>query len=425
MAQRPLKAPRPNLDVVPLLVERQLTLDKAQTNRLPDLFARKIARMSASPLAFLRGAAPLFYEVLASSKELSEGPDGEGWIVGDLHLENFGAYRPDVLGDASPEAKGHPACFNLNDFDDTVVGPWRFDLLRVVTSLLLGGRELGATGIEALELADALFDAWAHALFDEEAVPEPPAPVEALLEQVSARSRVELLGDRTEVVGGKRRFVRGPRYANLPKDVLADLPAAFATYIASVDDAERPKKSGLDILDAALRIAGTGSLGSLRIAVLAEGKGGPNGAWIFDLKEQHVPSAAALVDEPKEDPATRVLAGYRACLEHPPRIMGTTRIGKTSLFGRRLAPQEDKLVLRRLKSGDLPALASYLGALVGTAHRRGASAGASKKAARWSKADWSVVRGQAIALAGLHEAIYLAYCEEVRGVVGKTKSARE
>lgn len=49
--------------------------------------------MLASPHAFLRGAAPLFYEILAARPDLAAGPPGEGWIVGDMHLENVGAYR--------------------------------------------------------------------------------------------------------------------------------------------------------------------------------------------------------------------------------------------------------------------------------------------------------------------------------------------
>ena len=70
---------------------RQLERDRASTARYPDLFAHKLQRMRASPLAYLRGSAPLFYEVLSKSSELERGPQGSGWLAGDLHLENFGA----------------------------------------------------------------------------------------------------------------------------------------------------------------------------------------------------------------------------------------------------------------------------------------------------------------------------------------------
>ena len=347
------------LGIADELAAKQLASDTTRTRRFPALLARKLGRMSASPLAFLRGAAPLFYELLAEHPELAEGPQGEGWLVGDLHLENFGAYRPDSLDDDS--AKKRSAVFDLNDFDDALVGPWRLDVLRLTTSLLLGGRELGASGVLALDLADALLESWSHAAFDGAKLPEAPAPIAALVEKVRGQSRASLLKDRTETVGGKLRFVRGSgRYADLDKDVHDHVKDAFTAYIATLlpDEAPGPKCS-LAIVDAALRIAGTGSLGGLRIAVLIEGHGGPDGGWIFDLKEQGTPSAAVLLGAPDLVPAPRVVAGFRACIAHPPRALGTTTLGKLSLFGRRLAPQEDKLDLRSMKRTDLPELARY------------------------------------------------------------------
>jgi uncharacterized protein (DUF2252 family) len=408
------------------LAEHQLATDKARTQRFPDLYARKLERMSASPLAFLRGGAPLFYEILAARPELLDGPSGEGWIVGDLHLENFGAYRPDALhsGEASDAPKKHAAVFSLNDFDDTVVGPWRLDVLRLMTSLLLASRELGATGLVALELSDRMFDGWASAVFDGEPPAAPPAPVAALIDQVQSRSRPELLEARTAVSGSGRRFTRGARYADLPKKLALAVPAALEQYIASVVETERPANGSVEIVDAAFRIAGTGSLGCLRIAVLVEGKGGRDGGWIFDLKEQGTPSAMELnqkkkthvVDPFDADPAVRVVTGFRKCIEHPPRVMGTTHLdgpdGETiSMVGRRLSPQEDKLNLPHLRNADLPALATYLGALLGVAHARGAS---KTPSTRWSKSDRDTVRTQAVTLAGIHEAVYLALCHRIR-----------
>ncbi len=402
----------------PTLADRQLELDRERTKRFPDLLTRKLTRMSASPLAFLRGAAPLFYEILKARPDLAQGPAGEGFIVGDLHLENFGAYRPDALKlDAPPASAGtkktRPVVFDLNDFDDCVQGAWWLDLLRLSTSLLLGGRELGCNGIVALELTDKLLGAWLRATFEGTGPPEPPAPVASLIEQVQKRPRLELLDARTRLVekNGKRQFIRGPRYVDLPKDIHELVPSAFEGYIASLAPEDVPTKGSLEIIDYALRIAGTGSLGGLRVAVLVKGKGGPDGAWIFDLKEQGSPSASVLIGEPTGmTPAQRVVTGFRACVAHVPRMLGTTTLGKLSMFGRRLAPQDDKLNLRRLKSQDLPALATYLGALLGNAHAKGAA----KMPKKWSKDDLTTVREHAITLAGIHEAVYLALCDRMR-----------
>jgi uncharacterized protein (DUF2252 family) len=416
------------------LARRQLTLDHAKTTRYEELGTRlldqKLARMTASPLALLRGAAPLFYELLAAHPSLADGPRGKGWIAGDLHLENFGAYRVAAMPDA-PKKKGKPKKedhdhdhdhdadeveFDLNDFDDAVIGPWRFDVLRLATSLILGGRELGADGPRVLGLTHALLDAYGAAAFGPKPkLPPRPAPVARLVEQVTSRTRKALLDARTEVKHGARHFVRGARYADLPEAIAARVEKAFARYVKGLEEHVRPPKGSLDVLDAAWRIAGTGSLGGVRVALLVRGKGGEDGAWVFDMKEQGTPSAACIVGKgPKGArlaPADRVVAAMRGCLAQPPRYLGATRMGDLSMFVRRLSPQEDKLDLAGLRDADLDPLATYLGALVGRAHARGAT-----KAPRmpWTKAERDGIVDRAIAIAGIHEAVYLALCKLAR-----------
>src|SRR5580765_527884 len=96
------------------LARRQLERDRERTRRLPHplgahLLARKLERVRASPFAFLRCSAPLFYEALAGARDLRGGPAGRGWIVGAAHLENFGVFRPctfeqDAGGERAGEA---------------------------------------------------------------------------------------------------------------------------------------------------------------------------------------------------------------------------------------------------------------------------------------------------------------------------------
>jgi uncharacterized protein (DUF2252 family) len=405
------------------LAKQQLASDRARTASFPGLFERKLQRMSLSPLAFLRGAAPLFYKLLTLRPQLADGPDGEGWLAGDMHLENFGAYRPDshTFGTAKAQREGR-AIFDLNDFDDAVVGPFRFDVLRLTTSLILGGRELGADGVRVLELCDCLLEAYAQAAFGRPRMPPPSLPVRALIEQVLARSGKALLAGRTRIEGKERRFlVDQPdgRYRSLSKALRDEVPRAFARYAASLAEVERPRDpAALETLDSALRIAGTGSLGSLRIAVLARGKGGRDGAFIFDMKEQGIPSASVLVGKPSLRPAERVVTAVRACLEHPPRMIGTTVLAGKSMFVRRLAPQEDKLALTRtnrhgdvehaIHQEDMAPLAAHLGGLLGRAHRRGSG---SKRTKPWSRAELQGIVDRAIAIAGVHEAVYLSICK--------------
>ncbi len=388
------------------LAHRQLELDRQRTAGMPALFAHKLDRMSPSPLAFLRGAAPLFYEVLAASPELAEGPAGEGWVVGDLHLENFGAYRPS--GTKKGEKK---AVFDLNDLDDCFLGPWRLDVLRLTTSLILGGRELGAAGPEVIVLAERLLRSYVQAVFAR--VPLPPAPrcVTSLIDRVEGRDHRDFLDDRTEKSKGQRRLRRSDRYLDLSAPLHAGVEAALAEYGRGLQGADEAQPEQLKLIDAAYRVAGTGSLGGVRVAAVVQGKGGDDGAWLLDLKEEGKPSAAVLVPPPPFEPAKRVEAGLHAMIENRPRMVGTTHLNGISIFVRRLSPQEDKLDLTSLKHEALGDLIEHLGGLLGRAHLRGAR---QIPGEAWTDVEQSALIDRAITLAGLHEAVYLALCRLMR-----------
>jgi len=392
------------------LAAAQRERDRAATARFAGLFERKMARMGSSPLGYLRGSAPLFYGLLADYPELRSGPAGSGVLCGDAHLENFGVYRTDRPRDrrrATPELHDDPVVFDVNDFDEAIVGPLRFDLLRLVTSLMLGGRELGADGRKSLELSQSLVGSYVNALFGLRPLPPVPRPVVHLLAKVQRRSHRDMLEDRTELFKGKRRFVRGLRYAELPPAIARAARTAFQQYASELED-KRYSAGYFEAVDVAFRIAGSGSLGALRLAVLTRGKGDPDGGWIFDMKEEGMPAAAVLLGKPTLKPAQRVVVAARTCLAKPPRMLGTADIDGVPMLVRRFAPQEDKLNFARVESKDLAPLAAYLGALLGRAHRRGAKKLADKP---WSKLEQADLIGRALAIAGIHEAAYLASCQ--------------
>lgn len=387
---------------------RQYDLDVRRKVVIPDLVRRKIAKVVASPLAFLRGSAPLFYDMLAEHPELAEGPAESGHLCGDAHVENFGVYRT-----AHSKSKGAPVdpdlaafVFDVNDFDETIVGPWRFDVLRLLASLVLAGREFSASGTQIIGLARTLLGAYVGTAFGAQGIPSPPPPVARLVGKAEKRSAKDILDRRTQVVGNTRRFILGDRYLAFPANLEADARAAFATYVQSAGD-DLPKDH-CDIVDLAFRVAGTGSLGTLRVAVLARGKGGIEGGWLFDMKEESAAAATPVCAAGEADGATRVLAGMRACLEWPPRMLGKTSLQGTSMLVRRLAPQEDKLDLTRMTKEELSGVAAFLGALLGRAHRRGATSAGTTP---WSAAELDAMIDRAVTVAGVHEAAYLAYCK--------------
>src|ERR1700735_2058290 len=104
-------------------------LERQATTRLPDLVPVRYSRMLASPFSYFRGAA------LPMATDLAATPVS-GLAVqacGDAHLSNFGVY-------ASPE---RALVFDLNDFDETLPGPWEWDVKRLSASLEVAARGNG------------------------------------------------------------------------------------------------------------------------------------------------------------------------------------------------------------------------------------------------------------------------------------------
>jgi uncharacterized protein (DUF2252 family) len=362
--------------------------------------------MAGSPFDFLRGSAPLFYEALRKAPRLATGPEGDGWLTGDLHLENFGVYRPQPL---TAEGNSSTVVFDVNDFDDAFVGPQRLDVLRLLTSTVLAGRTWGLPALAVRDAIEAVLDGVLAGRAGGTAG-RPPEPVRALLARAGSRTRTELLDARTLRSAKGRRFIRGERYRSLPERQAARAVKAFALYAKGLPEAVRGHHpDAWRVMDVAFRIAGTGSLGVERVAVLVQGKGGLDGGWIFDMKEEDEPSGAAFATGHAGRGAGRVLKALRKCLASPPKMAGSTELDGRSLLVRRLMPQEDRLSFAQLAPNQRESVLRYLGALTGAMHRRSA-----KAPKPWSLDEAQVLLDNAVTLGGLYEAAALHYAALAR-----------
>src|SRR5258708_22549811 len=119
--------------------------------RRPDTLKLKYAKLRKSPFAFFRGAAHLFYAYAPLPPSLAAAP--LAGLTGDLHLENFGAYRGD----------NGQACFSVNDFDEALLGPVAWDLARFVASLFVGLASLKHPNDQAKDLAHHFLTNYASA----------------------------------------------------------------------------------------------------------------------------------------------------------------------------------------------------------------------------------------------------------------------
>ncbi len=359
--------------------------------------------MSASPFAFLRGSAPLFYRMLRNAPRLARGPEAEGLLCGDLHLENFGVYRPD-----RPSGGGDRVAFDLNDLDEAFYGHLHLDLIRVLTSVLLAARGWGCPAAGALDLAGALLDGYARGRASGREAPVPP-PVASLLKRVAARKRGALLERVTRVVGNHRRFALSETLLPLPRAVRAACARAFDRF-----GREEMKRTGhpperFGVLDVAFRVAGTGSLGTFRVAVLVEGRGARDGAWLFDMKAMGDSAGAAFATRRTEPGPERVAQALRTLLRHPPAMLGTVRALGHGLLVRRLTSQDDRLDWATIPEKQRAPTLAFLGRLTAAAHRRGAR---SKLPSLESSQARKLLRS-ATELDGIHEAVALAYAAEL------------
>lgn len=389
--------------------------DQRATAALPVLLDRKRARQRLSPHGFLRGSAPLFYQLLAQRPDLREGPEGSGWVVGDMHLENIGAYRDD---------RGEIA-FDINDCDDATIGPLRFDVLRLLTSALLHARALpvggagaaatttgtpGPTGIgpQALGLAAALLDSYCAAR-DGGGQGALPAPITRLLEKVRKRPLSALLDARAPEIHGRRLLLRGERYLDLPPAESAAVPELVAAYLRALGPRAPRHAPEWRIDDSAQRVAGTGSLGRTRIAVVVCTRSGE--ARLLDFKEACPSAVAAVLPAPPRFAleADRVVQAAGALPQAPPELTAAVPHRGRSFVGRKLRPQEDRLDLAALTSlEELRQVLRAIGARLGLAHARGArSLGGPPPP--WGPPEQRQLLEQAIELCGLMEGIALAY----------------
>ncbi|MFI8824265.1 DUF2252 domain-containing protein [Streptomyces sp. NPDC053431] len=254
-------------------------VEESNQGRVPELTPIRVGRMAASPFAFLRGSAGLMAHDLAGSPVTGIAAQ----LCGDAHAANFGLYG---------DARGR-LVIDLNDFDETVVGPWEWDLKRLATSLVLAGREAGADEdtcraaafdtvgayrrtMRLLARLPAL-DAW-NAIADEELVSHTDArDLIGTLERVSAKARnntsARFAARSTEAIpetdGGGRRFVDAPPVLRrVPDAEAAAVAASLGPYLATVSEDRLPLLARYAVHDVAFRVVGTGSVGTRSYVVL-------------------------------------------------------------------------------------------------------------------------------------------------------------
>ncbi|HEY8011453.1 MAG TPA: DUF2252 family protein [Rudaea sp.] len=328
------------------------------------LLERKYARIAADPFVFLRGTCHLFFEDWRGGRELDAAPNA--WICGDLHLENLGSYKGD----------NRLAYFDINDFDEAALAPCTWEVARFLVSLHVGTRSLGLDLREARALSRCFLDAYVAALADgkprwiERSIAD--GLIGTLLGRVEQRRRKDFLNRHTVKDGKRRRFLIDDEHLlALKNDEREALLDWFGRYAARQPDAKfyRP-------LDVAQRIAGTGSLGLARYAILAQGKGSPNGNYVLDLKLAGNSSVGKRL--PKRQPewpdeAMRIVTVQKRMQAIAPAFLTPVDFVDRAFVLKELQPLQDRLDLSAVqgKVKPLSAVIGSMGQLVAWSALRG------------------------------------------------------
>lgn len=314
------------------------TVEESNAGRIPELVPIRVGRMAASPFAFLRGSAGLMAYDLMNSPVTGIGAQ----ICGDAHAGNFGLY-----GDARGKL-----VMDLNDFDETLYGPWEWDLKRLAASLVLAGREAGAGEEQcreaALDAAGAYrrtmrllagmpaADAW-NAIADEQLVSYADAhDLLGTLERVVAKARkntsARFAAKSTERIpeGGKRFVDAPPVLRRIPDAEAAAVAASLTGYLDTLPEDRLPLLARYEVQDVAFRVVGTGSVG-LRsyVVLLLDHRGEP---LVLQVKEARSSALAPYVEKagfpvpPTGHEGRRIVSGQRRMQVVSDSLLGWTTV---------------------------------------------------------------------------------------------------
>ena len=383
------------------LLERQ-----AQT-RVPELVPIRYGRMLVSPFTFYRGAAMIMaYDLAATPRS--------GLTVqccGDAHLSNFGVF-------ASPERR---LVFDINDFDETLPGPWEWDVKRLAVSMLIAARDNGyrvtdqervvldtvgqyRTAMREFAGMDNLAVWYARleieSLLAELAAQFRPAAVkrtENTLAKARTRDSMSAFSKLTEVVDGQAQIVdQSPLIVPIAQlaprgerdSLLEELRALVRVYRDSLDRDRRVLLEQFDLTDFARKVVGVGSVGTRAWIALLLGRDS-NDPLFLQMKE----AEASVLEEflgPSQfkNHGQRVVTGQRLMQASSDIFLGWLHVDSPldgrprDFYGRQLkdwkgSAEIDQMIPQAMsaygklcgwtlarahaRTGDRVAIASYLG----------------------------------------------------------------
>jgi uncharacterized protein (DUF2252 family) len=369
-------------------------LERQARTRVPDLVPIRYGRMLASPFAFYRGGAAIMAEDLAATPR-------SGLTVqccGDAHLSNFGVF-------ASPERR---LVFDLNDFDETLPGPWEWDVKRLATSMLIAARSNDFRKrdqrravldcVKSYRTTMTRFagtgdlDVWysrieiesVFAQYADQFRPKALKGAEKFLAKARTKDSTSALTKLTEIVDGKPRIVDASPLI-VPIDKLAgvterertldELRRILGVYRDSLPIERRHLFDQFEFVDLARKVVGVGSVGTEAWIVLLLGPVG-NEPLFLQVKEAQPSVLEEFVgDSEFDNHGERVVVGQRLMQASSDIFLGWLRVddgtdAQTDYYGRQLKDWKGAAEIDQMDPESLAAYGRLCGGTLARAHAR-------------------------------------------------------
>ena len=357
-------------------------LAASNMGRQKDLIPLRMGRMAASPFTFLRGSACVM------AADLSKTPiTGIPVIIdGDAHLNNFGFY-------GTPQRE---VVFDLNDFDEVTIGPWEWDLKRLVASVNVAGRENGlnrrerfaavSRSVEGYRLnirrleSMGLLEIWYLHAYPGRLNPmvkiDPKS--EAVFKKVLAkalatdnRALVPKVAERR--TDGSWMFREDPPVlTRVSASTKAKVTDALNRYSSSLPRERNFMLSRYHVADVAHRVVGVGSVGTRAYLVLLFGNGDSDPLFL-QVKEAAEPAHGPYVPQlPKEflHNGKRVVLGQKALQASNDPMLGYTDMDGRHYYVRQMKNLKASIPVEWLTGASFNFYAWACGALLARAHAR-------------------------------------------------------
>ena len=369
-------------------------LEEQGATRVPELVPIRYGRMLVSPFTFYRGAAL----IMASDLDATPRSGLKVQTCGDAHLSNFGVF-------ASPERQ---LMFDINDFDETLPGPWEWDVKRLAASFEIAGRDRGfspqerrtvvAAGVAEYRVrmhqhAEARnLDVWyAHIevadILKEIAditTKKQRAKAEATVAKARTRDSMQAFSKLTHEVDGRRRIVSDPPLI-VPieeltvdagrDDVDGELRALIRSYRRTLETDRRELLNSFDYVHAARKVVGVGSVGTRAWILLLLGRDDQDPLFLQAKEAQESVMERFLGKSRYANHGQRVVAGQRLMQAASDIFLGWQRVtgldGKVrDFYLRQLRDWKGSADVDTMVAGGMVAYSRICGATLARAHAR-------------------------------------------------------